>query len=733
MTPSRSLSIALVTTFVTATFVACSTAPQTGLLVVVSSQLPLARIVTRVYDSKGTLASCASNDVAESSARRIPLPATLGLEPHGDAAEASTVRVIVSGYVDGDATEDECTSTRLGKAFIRAEAVTTYVPREVRELPIPLTLSCARVDCDGGKTCRFGTCVDPAVDSKKLARVSQGRVEPTTCTSLDDCRTPELLVRREACAYELPAGTTASTYANLSPFVRYAFGDGNVSGAEFLAVEEYSPSRELDTLFLEGNLCELDRRGDISSLGVVRPCPPSPDAIYCLGTVEHARQIVDGVPRPDAGPRADGGDSGPDATVNDAGDGDASQDATLPDGSGTDGASDANGPPDAGADGGTDAGPDGTTNDAGDGGRDGGEPSDAGDGDASDGGGTTESDGGSDGGTGRCKPDCCGFCTGPSNAFCISNSQTVSDGIRHAFVANAKDTFWLSTTASPILTMRIGGTRNPRPHTSVLTGSLGLAAIGDRYVAHLAEVGSALTITFFEADPDAHPGAAVAEAIYDGTSGTVLDFTSDATSLYLLTSPSPMMYRVGRMTPPGTDIAYLPVPDFGSANPPVGMAANMGRVAVWSSSTEFPDVTMNDFGATKPSTKPFFLQGGWTLQDVLVNPDGTVTGLASGTPGSPGSSVSTMGFASSSPFVDLYSSSVEMTSFRFDPRNTMQPAFVGMSTKVGAMARSSPAAPFDSFATVAGAANQLTVASDCAFWGEPSVGGGRVFQSAAVR
>ncbi|MFO0680388.1 MAG: hypothetical protein U0169_27945, partial [Polyangiaceae bacterium] len=325
--PARRMShfrvaLAVLGTVLAIVAAACSTAPQTGFVVYVQSQIPLRRVVTRVYDSAGRRVSCESSALdPQRGAGALTLPASLGLMPASGAAPASGVRVVVLGYTDDVRPADECDSKRLGGAFVRSEAVTSYVPDDVRDLPMPLTLSCAKLDCPEGSTCRGGTCQSPAIDSAKLQRSVRGRVDPTGCGSVGSCTKALELDRKSACTYVVSDGIDVTT---ASPYVRYTFPDGTVSGAEFLTVDDYFVDAGGTEITLGDRLCAFEHGGVIHSLGVVTPCAPATTSYFCADVATKGRELLETATPGDGGAPMDATTANPDATA------DAARDATLP-------------------------------------------------------------------------------------------------------------------------------------------------------------------------------------------------------------------------------------------------------------------------------------------------------------------------------------------------------------------------------------------------------------------
>ncbi|MFO0680282.1 MAG: hypothetical protein U0169_27410 [Polyangiaceae bacterium] len=215
--------------------VACSASPGTGFLVRVSSQLPLAEIVLRVHDSQDRVVHCGKHAVNRAGVTTgIDLPASLGVIPE-DPAATTDVRVVALAFTTANVS-DPCAEGAVLAPRVRAEALVSYVPGSVLELPLPFSLSCLDVDCPG-QVCRHGTCTDTRVDPKRLARLAEGDVDGTGCSRLSECgRSVVLAPTPDRCVFDLPAGEPVD---RIVPFVTYDFGDGTLAASEFLDVADY--------------------------------------------------------------------------------------------------------------------------------------------------------------------------------------------------------------------------------------------------------------------------------------------------------------------------------------------------------------------------------------------------------------------------------------------------------------------------------------------------------------
>ncbi|MFO0675824.1 MAG: hypothetical protein U0169_04780 [Polyangiaceae bacterium] len=393
--------------------VACSSADPTAVLVKVSAQMPLRRIVIEVTNGDGARAHCQAFDVAapDSTAAPdgtngpFPLPVTLALVPSPGRKEA-TFRVQVDGYLAAG-TGSECSATSRPVPDIRADAVSSYVDGAIVELPMPLTLSCFRAECDPSLTCRFGRCVDPSRAPGLLDRVAFGEADGTPCATLDACATVALAPSTSPdCDYDIP---TSADVPSLVPYVVYTLPGTVERHVEFLDVSEFEVAATdgRRTLTLSPGLCNYVRANVIAEVGMSAPCPSIRNRSICAPSyVSASRAVLEGSPTG----TGDGGtrDSGLDGAFSDAGAG-AAEDATAHDGSSDAFASDAptgDGPVSDGGSG--EGGPDdGGASDSGDG--DGDVPSDGGS-DAGDDAGTSGDGGDGSAPNAPCDTSCCGQC-----------------------------------------------------------------------------------------------------------------------------------------------------------------------------------------------------------------------------------------------------------------------------------------------------------------------------------
>ncbi|MFO0675866.1 MAG: hypothetical protein U0169_04990 [Polyangiaceae bacterium] len=427
--------------------VGCESAPQTGFLVAFSTQLPLRRMVVRVFDSGGALAVCREMDLDAKD--RAPLPATLGLQPASGVSEGRSVRVMALGYLDGSS--GSCADANVEAADIRAEAKVTYVEGEVLDLPLPFTLSCLKVRCDGGDVCRHGRCVGVGVDASKLSRSTSGSVEGAACYRLEACggATELRAPRTGTCIFDLPAAVRTD---DLVPYVAYDLGGDVEPAAEFLSTEDYAPIENGAALELSPSLCALRDAGVVLAVGVATPCEPLGREPICRASLDEGARIVEAGRA--TGPEVDAGTTDaarPDGTVPDAGadgaDGgvDGGADGTTPEGSTSDASTSDGSSTDASATDGSDGG---------------GGASDAG-GDASDAGGSGDASGGGGGRpTNQCLQgsDCCGLCINETSGPRCYETLGPSFGptpLRSNVAMNGESIFWISGTADAPLVNRV--------------------------------------------------------------------------------------------------------------------------------------------------------------------------------------------------------------------------------------------------------------------------------------
>ncbi|MFO0676237.1 MAG: hypothetical protein U0169_06865 [Polyangiaceae bacterium] len=340
----RTLVVASLAIGIPAIVSACSAPPTTGFLVVLDSQLPLAKVIVRIGGQDGSIAYCRQYDVTRdlpvdrdnpNSDGKLRFPANVAVQPSSDPEKAKTVRVTLLGY-DGitEPTVDHCTPNVIPASVVRTDVLLQYVKDDFLEVPMPFTLSCVQKECGGNETCRAGECVPLRANDRSYRKLADGVVNAGDCYSLDPCVAPTRLENIDGCRFALPSGRSPS---GLSPFATYDFEDGRLAGVEFLTEDVASISGS--TLTLNGDLCTKYTNGYVRTISVAQ-CPSLANQTFCPANAEKAASfaaIVDperfGTGEPgDGGVLPDGGvsrDSGADATVNDAG----------PDGAGNDGSS----------------------------------------------------------------------------------------------------------------------------------------------------------------------------------------------------------------------------------------------------------------------------------------------------------------------------------------------------------------------------------------------------------
>ncbi|MFO0675377.1 MAG: hypothetical protein U0169_02510 [Polyangiaceae bacterium] len=322
---------------------ACSTAEPTGILVGLSSQLPLRTLVVRVENDRGDLAHCQAYDVGSGDPGAIPLPATLGVEPADDDAASHGVRVRVTAYT-GIPARDPCARERDSDALVRAEAVTAYSHGQVLDLPMPITLSCVGVPCEGETTCRFGKCQPVIVGADGLARVDRDGAGSVACQDLSSCSEAVVLAPDGACRFAFPGNSTVPSGPFL-PFVVHEVDPASGRREEFLDRLDYDLVADGKTtgIRLSDGLCNLVASGVIGKVAVAFPCGPLDGRTVCAGSAPDVRRIVDAVDGPvDAGVDATGPSAdapGPDVDASPPPT-DGGTDATIPDGDTTDGTDD---------------------------------------------------------------------------------------------------------------------------------------------------------------------------------------------------------------------------------------------------------------------------------------------------------------------------------------------------------------------------------------------------------
>ncbi|MFO0678327.1 MAG: hypothetical protein U0169_17450 [Polyangiaceae bacterium] len=401
-----------------ATLVACSTRPQTGFLVVVSSQMPIDSFEVRVANAvTGHPYFCSRVRVATSApapSGAVVLPATLGIEPSGDPTEATGIRVTALAFTD-DSTPPCEDSKVIPRSLVRSEAVVNYVKDSVVELPLPFTLACIRDTCSGTETCRGGKCEPLELDARRLKK-SDGNVDGPACYAVRDCTDAVALERLSDDTFRVPATFGGRPIAAFSPFVAYRVDDPPLSGVEFLtSPADYAFDDAGRVLTLQNGMANLARLGVIEAMGAALPCPAFADSPFCSLDAPKVEELTRPVLNP---PTGDGGaDASLDATLG-ADASDAASDAGVDGGDAT--------VADSGSDGESDSGP---QDDAG---------ADAGDsGDAGGGMGPFET---------CTTPECCGTCTSSTNCTveALAQNEDILSTSPPQVVAASRYVFWVA-------------------------------------------------------------------------------------------------------------------------------------------------------------------------------------------------------------------------------------------------------------------------------------------------
>ncbi|MFO0679518.1 MAG: hypothetical protein U0169_23530 [Polyangiaceae bacterium] len=314
---------------------ACGTPPATGILVELSSQLPLGTVVLRVSNEDGSVAACETYSIAKTpqeESSKVVWPASLGIQPADSKAAKKRVRIEAFAYAD-DAPAGVCEPGSVPSALVRSEAIVSYVEKSTLRLPMPFTLACVNVPCARGSTCKAGRCVSSAREGESTGAGASAK----DCFDTSACTEAKYLEALPGtCLYPLSPDFDENRAA---PFVRFALPSEGLSGAEFLASEDYDYGG--GTLELKDATCDLVRAGKVVQVGYGAPCAPLGNRSTCgipwaaafperLGDAG-----ADSASQPDAGEDAATGtpDAGMDATLPDA----TVPDGTTPDTSSPDG------------------------------------------------------------------------------------------------------------------------------------------------------------------------------------------------------------------------------------------------------------------------------------------------------------------------------------------------------------------------------------------------------------
>ncbi|MEO6418860.1 MAG: hypothetical protein ABIP39_05605, partial [Polyangiaceae bacterium] len=180
----------------------CSTPQPTGIVVGVTSQIPVPRDLRAIH-------VLVEVDGAAPSCTVYPrLPITVDTRSSGGAS----VTVTVAGF----AKEKSGACESLDGALIVRRARTTFVDGQVLYLPMALRHACALVSCSATETCTAGECKPIDVDSSSLIRYSDSLAYGDTsfCFPVSKCtdnRAPVVpLGETDPCTFALPVKDPAN-------------------------------------------------------------------------------------------------------------------------------------------------------------------------------------------------------------------------------------------------------------------------------------------------------------------------------------------------------------------------------------------------------------------------------------------------------------------------------------------------------------------------------------------
>jgi hypothetical protein len=190
----------------TAPLAACRDATPSEIVVAVSSQLRVPRVlrsVRVVARGTGTALTCESRalDSQDSLPLVVSVPGQVG----------ETIRVTVAGYAEdiGALPGDPCAIDGGPAPRIVRRAVTRIVSGERLHLGMPLRQSCIGVTCGDGETCAGGECQAADIAPERLVEYSDALANGNTsyCLPRSKCFdgvSPALPVDMSTCTFQLP-------------------------------------------------------------------------------------------------------------------------------------------------------------------------------------------------------------------------------------------------------------------------------------------------------------------------------------------------------------------------------------------------------------------------------------------------------------------------------------------------------------------------------------------------
>lgn len=180
----------------------CSTPQPTGIVVGVTSQIPLPRDLRAIHvlvEADGAAPSCTTY---------ARLPITVDTRSSG----GRSVTVTVAGFAQEPA--GDCAN--LDGALLVRKARTTFVDGQLLYLPMALRHACALVACSATESCSAGECTPIDVDSSGLIHYSDALAYGDTsfCFPVSKCadnRAPVVpLGREDPCTFVLPVKDPAN-------------------------------------------------------------------------------------------------------------------------------------------------------------------------------------------------------------------------------------------------------------------------------------------------------------------------------------------------------------------------------------------------------------------------------------------------------------------------------------------------------------------------------------------
>jgi hypothetical protein len=185
----------------------------------------------------------------------LQLPRTLGSIPRQEKGRVITFQI---AGIAGDANEqdflDDCqssTTATIGDARqtrILRRSRQPYLDEKILFVPMPLRYSCFDKQCETGKTCKGGRCVDEGVDPNKLPEYREDLLfgNTSTCFSVDTCLNtatlPALPVDLDKCIFSVPGPAPVSPLPPTALNVRAIFDSG--FSKEVLDVETAQTAEE---------------------------------------------------------------------------------------------------------------------------------------------------------------------------------------------------------------------------------------------------------------------------------------------------------------------------------------------------------------------------------------------------------------------------------------------------------------------------------------------------------